>query len=139
MHKYSILVADDEKHTLAVLGLMLRSNGHKVTCVEDGNKAYWKIINSIDENNPFDLLLTDFQMPNLNGLELVAKLHERSVELPVIMMTAYATRELVLKLAKFGCEDCITKPLLPDEVIKKINTVLEKNSIHDKISVNLNN
>ena len=85
-----ILVADDEPHMSRVIDLFLRREGYEVSLVRDGQEALESIL-----RNPPDLLITDIQMPRMNGRELCAELEKRLPErkFAIIVMTSMTDRE----------------------------------------------
>ena len=81
----SILVVDDEPMVANTLRLLLRMKGHQVELADDGEKAL-----ALYEKGKFDLVVTDFSMPGMDGLELARVIRERVPEQPIIMISAYA-------------------------------------------------
>ena len=82
---HNILIVDDEAHILQVLSLKLRNCGYSITTAVDGEDAMHQV-----KQNPPDLVITDVQMPYMNGLELALALSSDSAtkDIPVIMLTA---------------------------------------------------
>jgi CheY-like chemotaxis protein len=82
---HNILIVDDEAHILQVLSLKLRNCGYSVTTAVDGEDA----LHQVKENAP-DLIITDVQMPYMNGLELANALHinATTTHIPVVVLTA---------------------------------------------------
>lgn len=80
-----VLIADDEMHILRAAEFKLKRSGFEVTCVEDGQEA-WEAI----QNERPDILITDFHMPRMDGLELCRTIrsHSETANLPIIMLTA---------------------------------------------------
>lgn len=120
-----ILVADDEEHIRTSVSFVLEDAGYKVTAVANGAAALERINAYETEGQPVDLLLTDVQMPDMNGLELVDELNNRSIELPVLVITGYGDKETVIELMRKGCVDYLDKPLLPDAILERIAKALE--------------
>ncbi len=90
----------------------LSRNGHEVSVAEDGRMA----LELLGKNVP-DLLITDIKMPGMDGIELLQQVKERYPDLPVIIITGYATVETALEAMKGGAFDYILKPF-PVEVIE---------------------
>ncbi|MBC8309448.1 MAG: response regulator [Phycisphaerales bacterium] len=82
---HNILIVDDEAHILQVLSLKLRNCGYSITTAVDGEDAMHQV-----KENPPDLVITDVQMPYMNGLEFALALSSESAtkDIPVIMLTA---------------------------------------------------
>jgi NtrC-family two-component system response regulator AlgB len=106
-----LLIVDDEKNIRANLASFFESIGHEVQTAESGRQARAMI-----EAAPFDLVLTDFRMAELNGLELLAEIKKRRPETLVILMTAYATVENAVAAMKAGAFDYVTKPFSLDQI-----------------------
>ncbi len=106
-----ILVVDDELSMREFLKILLEKEGHKVTLAKDGEQAL-----DLAEKNGFDLAISDVRMPGMNGLDLLAALKERETDLPVIMITAFASPEDAVTAMKYGAFDYITKPFNVDEI-----------------------
>jgi DNA-binding NtrC family response regulator len=123
-----ILIAEDEDSLRRLLGMLLSTEGYKLTLVADGEEALDAL-----EKSHFDLLLTDMNMPRLGGLDLVKRAHEKNPELPVIVITAYGSIESAVEAMQAGAIDYITKPF-EEEKLKlsiqrslKIHRILQEN------------
>ena len=116
-----ILVVDDEDRLLRILRLGLKQKGYEVRTVSDGEAAFEEIL-----SQSYDLVIMDVRMPRLNGMELIYELERLNVEIPIIVMTAYANVETAVKSLKHGAFDYIQKPFTVDELDKVINGVLKE-------------
>ena len=118
-----ILIADDEVHIIQVVAIKLKNNGFQVFTAENGEKAY-----ELACAEKPDLVITDFQMPVMTGLELIEKLRQNSdtASVPVIMLTArgFAIEEDVRQNLKIS--DCLSKPFSPRELLQNVQQVLEQ-------------
>ncbi len=101
-----ILVVDDEAKMRRLLELSLKGLGHEVVQAEDGESAL-----AAFDTMPFDLVLTDLRMPRLDGMGLLRALRERGEDVPVIVLTAYATVESAIEAMKLGATDYMIRPL----------------------------
>jgi NtrC-family two-component system response regulator AlgB len=106
-----LLIVDDEKNIRANLASFFQSIGHQAEAAESGRQARAMI-----DAAPFDLVLTDFRMAEMNGLELLAEIKKRRPECLVILMTAYATVENAVAAMKAGAFDYLTKPFSLDQI-----------------------
>ncbi len=121
--KPRILVTDDEESIREFLDIMLRKEGYEVTCVEDGKQAA-----DILKKKTFDMVISDLQMPNMTGIELLKHVREAYPELIFMMITAFGTTESAVEAMKMGAYDYITKPFKIDEVrINIANALRSKN------------
>ncbi len=126
MNVAKVLVADDEIHIVHVVTLKLRNNGYKVIPAEDGKMAY----DLACEEQP-DIIVTDYQMPNLSGLELIEKLrtNEQTKDIPVVMLTARNFDIEEEKKAELKISDCLSKPFSPKELLRSLEDVLFQNKV----------
>lgn len=122
--KPRILVVDDEESIREFLDIMLRKEGYEVTCVEDGQKA----IDTLKKKS-FDLLISDLQMPNVTGIELLKHCREAYPDLLFMMITAFGTAESAVEAMKMGAYDYITKPFKIDEVRINIANALRSRNL----------
>ncbi len=101
-----ILVVDDEPSFRALLRDILEGAGHGVTEARDGAEAL-----AFLDHGPFDVVLTDRQMPKVDGLELVRRIRARSSPPPVVVLTAHGSIPEAVDAVRLGAADYITKPL----------------------------
>jgi DNA-binding NtrC family response regulator len=101
-----ILVVDDEVNARTALLELLRDEGYFVESAADGFKALGKAADFAP-----DLVVTDLKMPGMDGLQLMAKLHENDPELPVIVMTAFGEVETAVRAMRLGVRDYLAKPV----------------------------
>lgn len=117
-----ILVVDDEKEIRGFLSKALtRLGGFRVDLAESGEEALQKI-----NKEPFDLVLTDLKMPKMDGLELISEIEKTKPETLTMMMTGHGTIDSALEAMKRGASDYLMKPLNLDELIIRIQKVLEE-------------
>ncbi|MBN2182422.1 MAG: response regulator [Sedimentisphaerales bacterium] len=116
-----VLVVDDEIHIVHVVAIKLRNNGYEVISANNGEEAF-----ELACKNKPDIIVTDFQMPVMTGMELVEKLrqHEDTKDTPVIMLTArsFAISKEQQELLKIS--DCLSKPFSPRELLGNIEDIL---------------
>ncbi len=119
---HRILVVDDEAHILQVLSLKLRNAGYEVLTAVDGEEAYECAM----KQQP-DLVITDFQMPYMTGLELCKALagNPATASIPVLMLTARGYALESEDLALGNIRDVLSKPFSPRAVVEKIERVLQ--------------
>ncbi len=105
MSRPRILIVDDEPSIRRVLAAHLRRDGYQVDDAEHGGQAIERL-----EAQPYHLLVTDLQMPEIGGLELLAWCRAELPEIPVIIITAFGTVHSAVEALKLGAHDYITKP-----------------------------
>ncbi|MBV8775197.1 MAG: sigma-54-dependent Fis family transcriptional regulator [Deltaproteobacteria bacterium] len=117
----SILVVDDERNIRVRLAGFFESCGHSVRMAETGKQA----LDLIAEGAPIDLVLTDYKLAELNGLELLEQIKRRTPETPVILMTAYGTIENAVAAMKAGAYDYLAKPFSLEQIQHAVERALE--------------
>ncbi len=119
-----ILVVDDNaKIRVLIVSILKKAGFSQLTEADDGAKA-WDIL----QENSFDLILTDFMMPEMSGLELLKKIRSGSDEMkatPVLMITASDKPEDIVTAAKWKVNGYILKPLREKAFLSKINQVIQ--------------
>jgi len=125
-----ILLVDDEVSLRKVLASALRREGYDVVSAKDGEEALALIdaSDAPDTGEPFDLVVTDLRMPNVDGMELLRRVRARAKELPVVMLTAHGTVDLAVSALKQGAFDFVTKPYERDELLRIVEKALEQGS-----------
>jgi len=122
-HRGSILLVDDEEKILKALGRALRDAGHAVTETTSPRQAQRLLA-----ERPFDVIVVDNVMPELNGLDLIRELVASTPENErpqILMMTAHATIESALEAMKLGALDYLQKPFEIDELLVVVRRALE--------------
>ncbi|MDZ4754418.1 MAG: ATP-binding protein [Phycisphaerae bacterium] len=106
-----ILLAEDGPDNQRLISFHLRKAGAHVDIAEHGIQALEMIARSITDGRPYDLLLSDMQMPEMDGYTLARTLRTRGSTLPIIALTAHAMGEDRRKCIEAGCDDYATKPI----------------------------
>jgi len=127
-----ILIVDDMASLRELMKAYLRRLGFKyVTEASDGREAYQVLIASKTSGNPFELVISDWNMPNLNGIELlklVRAVHDWK-NLPFLMVTTESEKDKVLEAIKAGASNYIVKPVDENTLQEKLQrTWLKLNS-----------
>ena len=117
------LVVDDEVPIVHVVAVKLRNNGFEVITAENGAVA----LELAREQKP-DVVITDFQMPVMTGLELIENLrkNEETADIPVIMLTARGFAIEDEQRDNLKISDCISKPFSPRELLQAVEAVISK-------------
>ena len=119
MDSLQVLVADDEPVSRTVVGAMLKKAGYVVHYAPDGEQA-WQRLNSDD---PPALALLDWEMPGLQGPEVVERIRQKQVQVPtyVILLTSRDSSADIVRGLRAGADDYVCKPADEDELIARVN------------------
>jgi DNA-binding response OmpR family regulator len=119
MDPLRVLVADDEPVSRTVVGAMLRKAGYVVMYAPDGKEA-WQLL---DTAEPPSLALLDWEMPGLQGTEIVRKLRGKAAPSPIylILLTSRDSQADIVQGLRAGADDYVTKPANEDELIARVN------------------
>jgi DNA-binding NtrC family response regulator len=115
-----ILIIDDNETLASGLVLMLNRMGHESVAVNSGSVGI-----TILESKDFDLIVTDFRMNEMDGLQVLREVKERWPETDIVIMTAFGSVEIAVEAMKLGAVDFISKPFPHDAFRLKINKVIE--------------
>lgn len=127
----ALLVVDDNEDNRLTLSLQLNGQGyHNITIATNGQEAL-----SVLSSKPFELVLLDIMMPDLNGYEVLARMRS-SPELrniPVIMISAIGELDSVVHCIELGAEDYLPKPFEPTLLRARVRASLERKWLHDQV------
>jgi len=101
-----ILVVDDEENMLALFKRVLGKEGYQIECADSGQAAL-----KLAGKNSFGLAIVDVSMPEMDGIEVLAKLKVMDNEMPVIMISAFPSWEKEQTARRLGCTDYLSKPI----------------------------
>ena len=121
-----ILVVDDSATQAQWLAFHLQDSGFDVQTARDGLDALEAIIARLEEEDatPFDAVVTDLQMPRMDGLELVEGIRRTCPALPVVVVTAHGSEEIAVQALRKGAASYVPKRILKDEIVSTLNEVL---------------
>jgi len=125
--KNAILVVDDEVDICRALEFLLIKEGYDVVAANSGEKAL-----ELFNKKRFDIVMSDLKMPGISGLELLREIQALSDNVPVIIMTAFATVESAVEAMKLGASDYIVKPFINDDVMMTIRRLIRQKSLEDE-------
>ncbi len=121
MSRKRVLIVDDEIHIVHVVAIKLRNNDYEVISADNGAEAF-----ELACSEKPDIIVTDFQMPVMTGLELVEKVRqcEETKDIPVILLTArnFAIEEQ--QQEDLQISQCLSKPFSPKELLENIEDIL---------------
>ena len=117
----TVLVVDDEIHIVHIVAIKLRNNGYEVISADNGAEALELAL----REKP-DIVVTDYQMPVMTGLELVEKLrqHDHTKDIPVIMLTARSFAIEQEQQDALQISGCLSKPFSPRELLGDVEDIL---------------
>ncbi|MFA6545525.1 MAG: sigma-54 dependent transcriptional regulator, partial [Limisphaerales bacterium] len=119
-----ILLVDDEKNMRLSLSAMLVDEGFPTEAVESAEQAELLL-----EKREFLMLITDAHLGGISGYELLTRVKKRWPELPMLMITAYATPKLAAEAIKAGASDYLPKPFAPEELILHVGRCAERHRL----------
>lgn len=122
-----ILVIDDDVSLNKGICSFLNSKGIHSDTASNGAEGV-----QLFQKKKYDLILSDLQMPEMNGLELLEYVRKNKIDIPVIIMTAFASIENAIEAMKKGAEDYLTKPVNLNELAIKIEKVIENKRIKNE-------
>jgi CheY-like chemotaxis protein len=116
-----ILVVEDEEDILNLVRIILEINNYKVIVAHDGYQGLEMV-----KENP-DLILLDIMMPGMTGWEFLDKIRQNGFNTPVIVLTANAQMSTLETAINKKVDDCIVKPFDREDLMEKVNSILNKN------------
>ena len=127
MNTMKILVVDDEDIVLDSCQAVFELEGFEVMLVPSADKALKAM-----QYEDFSLLIVDVKMPKHDGIYLMKKIKEQWPDIPIIVMSGYSTTETIQEAFKVGAASFIAKPFEPDELVKTVRQIIEKEEHHGK-------
>lgn len=126
MNEEHILIAEDDAGLLSSLVFILEDEGYRISTAVNGKEALDAVVQNRDTDNAVDLLITDIEMPELRGTQLIERLNALDLNLPIVVVTGYGEKDLLIELIRLGCDEFLGKPFEPGEVLEKVDEVLDK-------------
>jgi DNA-binding NtrC family response regulator len=126
----AILVIDDEKSIRNTLQEVLEYENHKVDLATNGTEGV-----ELFNNNSYDIVLCDIKMPGMDGLEVLEKLHEKTHDVPIIMISGHGNIDTAVEAIKKGAYDFIEKPLDLNRLLVTMRNAMERNDLVSETKV----
>ncbi len=118
----TVYVVDDDADVLGSLRFLLETDGFSVRTFRNGAA----LLNSAHAPEA-DCFVIDYKMPDMNGIDLAGNLRKRDIDSPVILITGYPDEGISARAAAAGVNDVMLKPLLDDNLLKRIHRAIEEN------------
>ena len=124
MPKERILIVDDERSMGEFLTLLLSKDGYRAQATTSAREALQWL-----ETEPYQLLITDLRMPEMNGIDLLREVRRRHPDIGVVVITAFASLESAVEALRLGAADYVTKPFHVDEIRAVVNKVIDHEAL----------
>src|SRR5918995_2393232 len=122
--KPSVLIVDDEAGVRSALSGVLRDEGYAVDAVESGEACLDRVARA-----PYDVIILDIWLPGMDGLATLARLRERRVDAPVVMISGHGNIESAVRAIKMGAFDFVEKPLSLEKTVLVIRNALRQRTL----------
>ena len=126
-HKLNLLYVEDNEEVRNSTMIIFGEFFGNITIAENGEDGYQKF----QEQN-FDLIITDINMPKLNGLEMIAKIRETNIDIPILVLSAYNETNFFMDSIKLGVEGYLLKPIDMDQFLLVLNKIIQKVQLRDE-------
>lgn len=118
--RQKILVVDDESQIIRVMRQILSAHSYEIRTASDGESGF-ELFNDFQP----DLVITDLQMPNVNGLELCQKIRKVS-DVPIVILSVKNDEKTIVEALDFGADDYVTKPFSTNELLARVRASLRR-------------
>ena len=129
MEQRAILIVDDDQIIRETLRDLLESKGYSVDTVETGKEAMEKV-----KARSFDLALLDIKLPDIEGTELLRKMHSLTPRTMKVMMTAYGALRIAMDSFNFGADAYLLKPIKDEDLLRTVEEKLREQSTAETMS-----
>ena len=119
----TILIVDDDPGILNSFEISLASQSYQTMLAKNGQQALKIIKSSIKNTKPLKLMVTDFLMPGMNGIELILSARKIKPNLEFVLMTAYGNHDVKQEALKLGIGRYIEKPFTPESLLKVVEAL----------------
>ena len=127
MSAKKIMIIDNEEGLCRMMEAVLMDDGHAV-------RSFTNPLEAVEVFRPgiWDLVISDIKMPGIDGLEVLQRIKAAEADIPVIMITAFATVEMSIQALRKGAYDMLTKPFEPDELLFRVRNALSHNDLQNE-------
>lgn len=126
MSSLHALLVDDDIQALETMGLILEMDNYQVTTAHDGVQALVSLEKGEERQSGMDFLVIDLDMQSLSGIELLTEIRKRGYEIPVMVVTGYASKGTVVELLRKGVTDFLDKPIMVEEFRMRVNRLADE-------------
>ena len=130
-NKLRIIIVEDDENIRKTMSNILQQKGYETDTAQTGKEAENKT-----RSNFYNLALLDIKLPDMEGTELLAKLHENTPKMVKIMVTGYPSLENAMEALNQGADAYVTKPVKPAKLLELIKEKLEEQSQAEKMTEN---
>ena len=120
---YKILIAEDDDSMGRLISYKLKSAGYDIKVLKEGDLVLTEL-----QNNKYQLLILDLMLPGMNGVQILKKLKEQSIEVEVLVLSAKSQEKDIVQALELGADEYMTKPFRPDELLVRMKKILENQS-----------
>ena len=117
--KNKIIIAEDDPSISRLIAYKLEKENYNINVVEEGDKVLEEI-----RADSYDALILDLMLPILDGMQVLKKLRQENIQLPVLVLSAKSQEEDILKGLNAGADEYVTKPFRPDELLLRLKKML---------------
>ena len=125
--EHSILLVEDADSLREVLSCVLQDEGYRVTACENAEKG----VEALSQGE-FSLILSDFRLPGMDGLQFLEATRQRTKSTPFLIMTAFGSVDIAVEAMKTGANDFITKPFEPEQITQNISQMISHRQLLDR-------
>ena len=125
-----ILIVDDDQNMCELLEADLSRRGFQISCFTSANEAFHAL-----QEKEFDTVLTDLQMPGMDGLDLCNRIVLNRPDVPVIVITAFGSMETAIKAMRAGAYDFVTKPVEMDILALTLERAVKHRLLQEQVKI----
>lgn len=114
-----ILIAEDDQSISRLITYKFEKAGYKTKVIEEGDKVLAEI-----KSDDYNALVLDLMLPVLDGMQILKKIREENIEIPVLVLSAKSQEDDILKGLSSGADEYVTKPFRPDELLLRLKKML---------------
>ncbi|MBI5184550.1 MAG: response regulator [Nitrospinae bacterium] len=123
--KPHVLIVDDERSLRFSMKTALMTGGYKISTAMDGKEGLEKIHENENGDSPVSLIITDINMPGMNGLRFIDELKKLPRQIPIIVVTGYGDRNLLEELVHKGISGYLDKPMNVEALREKAAEIID--------------